>query len=183
MFSWVSRIVPNLVPALGAFANPWVWVILLTALMGSFFYGVHMEAGRFEAFKVAVAAQRKAQEVRSAQRAKDNNAVQKEADDVYKTENGKLAARIAELDKRVRDTSDSYVPTRQQPVGSKCPDGQYCYDADGFDSAIRASIAGTQEFAVATAGIAKEGASLKLKLDTGIAWVAKQKELSHGSSK
>lgn len=169
--NFIARFLPSLVPGLSALANPWVLLTLLAALVGAFGFGVYLEAGRFEAFKVTVASVGKAQEQRAHDRAVLNKNLKKEADDAYKLKAGKLLAGNAALAKCLQvGAGCGFVPARQQPVGSKCPDGQVCYDAGELDAAIR-------KFAARTAGLVGEGETLKLKLDTGIEWVAKQRKI------
>ncbi len=177
MMGLIARFLPSLVPGLTAFLNPWVLLTLLGALLGSFFYGMHIESVKFAAFRAQVAVIGEAQNAKAAQKAKDDKALKKETDNVYKVENDKLARDNAALGKRVREgAGSSYVSAGQQPAGSKCPDGQACFDAREFDAALRESARGTQSFAEATVGLVGEGASVALKLDTGIAWVAEQRK-------
>jgi hypothetical protein len=170
MKAFIAKFLPNLIPGLGAFANPWVLLGLLAALVSSFFYGVHMEAGRFESFKAQVKVVGDAQEKRAAQRGKDNKQLKKDADDDYKAKNAKLAASNAALVAKLqRGPGGSVLPARQQPVAPGSPD-TLCFDRPELDGALRAFTAGA-------AGLVGEGEALKLKLDTGIDWVEQQRKL------
>lgn len=139
-------------------------------MVGTFLYGVRMEHGRFEAFETKVTAAGEAQNARAAQRAKDNKNLKKETDNAYKTKADKLRADNAALAKCLQvGAGCGFVRPGQQPVGSKCPDGQVCYDRAEFDAALRG-------FAADVARQVGQGDALKLKLDTAIEWVAKQRK-------
>jgi hypothetical protein len=175
---WIGKFLPNLIPGLGLFANPWVLLALLAALVGSFLFGVHLEAGRFEAFQEQVKIAGEAQTQRAVSRNKASAQLKKDKEREYKATVDKLADSIVGLQRELlANTGSGYVSGRQQPEGSKCPDGQRCFDAAEFDSAIRAGFAGTQRFAEATARIAGEGETLGLKLDTSVKWMGEQRKL------
>ena len=42
--SLIARFLPNLIPGLGALANPWVWLVLIALLAGAFAAGVRVES-------------------------------------------------------------------------------------------------------------------------------------------
>ena len=152
--------------------NPWALVGALLLAVASFFYGVHLEHGRFEAYQEKVTAAGEAQARRAGERARDNKRLKQEADNAYKTKLASLRGTVSGLQRRLRtEPSSSFVPTRQQPVGSQCPAGQVCYDAAEFDAALR-------DFAADVAGQVGEGETLGLKLDTGIDWIAQQRKRS-----
>ena len=170
MNALIARFLPNLLPGLGAFANPWVLLVLLVMLVGSFLFGVHMEAGRLEAFEAQVKVVGDAQNRRAAQRVKTNKRLLKEANDAYKVKYAGLSSTISNLQRRLlADPGSGFVPPGQQPVGSQCPHGQVCYDAAEFDRALRG-------FATEVAGIVGEGETLKLKLDTAVTWMIEQRQ-------
>lgn len=57
----ITRFLPNLMPGLGAFANPWIWLILIAMLAGAFAAGVRVESWhRDSADKAATEAWHKA---------------------------------------------------------------------------------------------------------------------------
>lgn len=167
----IARFLPNLIPGLGALANPWVLLALLSALVGAFMFGVHLEAGRFEAFKQTVAAVGKAQEVQSAQRTKDRKAITTGVDNVHQLETSKLRATVLALDRKLRtDPGGSVLPPRQQPVPTSGPD-LACFDRAELDAALR-------RFAADTAGLVGEGSAAVLDLNTAKNWAGQQLKLS-----
>ena len=169
MFSWIARVLPSLGPAFTAFLNPWVLVAVLVYGGGMMFYGIHLEHGRLEAFEAKVAAAGEAQTARAVQKAKDDKSLKEATDNAYKTHLAAIAAdNTALVTELLHDPRRSFVSTGQQPVGSKCPDGQTCFDAAEFDTALRG-------FAADAAGFVGEGEALKLDLDTARTWTATER--------
>ena len=176
MFSWIARVLPSLGPAFTAFLNPWVLVGVLVYGGGMMFYGIHLESGRFEAFKVAAAAAGEAQHQRALQKARDDKSLKEATDNANKTDHDALVAANATLNAKLHlNTGSGFVSARQQPVGSPSPDGQLCFDAGEFDNAIRVGLAGSQRFAEATAGLAEQGAAISIDLTTARKWTAEQR--------
>lgn len=49
----ITKFLPNLIPAIGSFLNPWVWVVILAVSSGSFLYSTHLGNERLDAYKEA----------------------------------------------------------------------------------------------------------------------------------
>jgi len=54
MIGLVTRFLPSLLPAVSAFANPWVWGALVVSLMSAFTLGWRVESWRWDAANTAV---------------------------------------------------------------------------------------------------------------------------------
>lgn len=163
----IARFLPSLVPGLGALMNPWVLLILGGIVASAFFYGLHIGNSRLESYQIAVKAVGQAQEERTAQRIKDDQANKKETDRGYKI---KLAAanRFANAlaDQLRKAPSGGFVPAA--PAGAPSPD-RACFDRTQLDGALR-------NFAADTAGLIAEGDRGIIGLDTGKHWITNQRK-------
>ena len=114
----------------------------------------------YDAFKGGVEALGKAAKVEADRKAKEDRTKKEQAD----AENAKtvadLNARIAGLRKQLSTSGGSMSPA---PAGSRCPDGQTCFDRAEYQRADGVFVAGARS-------LSDEGAAVTADLDTAKRW-------------
>lgn len=113
----IARFLPNLLPAVGAFLNPWVLLALTLAGASLFGYGLHIGNQRLESYQIAVKAVGKVQEANTKRIIAENKSRKEKAD----ASNTKLVADNAALNKQLRNerARRGYVPAAAP--GAKSP--------------------------------------------------------------
>ena len=158
MLNLITRFLPNLVPGLTAFLNPWVLVAVMLYGAGMLFYGIHISAWRLEAFQAKVAAAGEAQNARTVAKTIADKQRKTEADDENKTTRAALAIALDGL--RASNPSGSFVPAA--PAGASRPD-LACFDRAEY---IRAD----GKFTEGARGLADEGTAATVDLNTAKKW-------------
>lgn len=171
--SWLlqvlARFVPGLVPAISALFNPWVLLAIGGAIVGAFFYGMHLRGELAEAFEDQVAAVGEIQEARTAARIARDQLNKERVDHEYEDALDVLSDRIAALVGRLsgNDPRGSLLPAAG--AGAKDPD-RIAFDRAELDRTLlearrraRANLAGAAE-------LVGEGAAAVVGLDAARRW-------------
>lgn len=133
-----------------------VFVVLL--FPAGYLKGCSDEKERFDDFKTMVEATGKAQEERTAARIAHDELLKEEADNDHQVALAELRAHVKRLR---RDADRSVLPAT--PAGSKCPDGQTCYDLGELDRAVREYTAGLR-------ALADQCSQMIVELETARKW-------------
>lgn len=157
--------------------NPWLLVGAGAALVGAFFYGMHVEHGRFMAFQARVEAVSELAAARAAERKAQDERARKEADYAHQQNEKDLRIQLARLDERLRIATRprrSVVPAAPETPASSPDDGRICFEREELRRRIDASL---ERFAGSLAGfagrygeIAGRGATALNDLNTCTSW-------------
>ena len=173
---WLTRFLPGIGPAMGAFLNPWVLLGLLAALVGAYFAGLHEGHQQLEQYQAAVTAVGKAQEAITRTTIERQKAITKGVRHEAEKRRRDLERRHAdELDKLRPDTSSSLVPAVPDPAAGD-PDGnRVCFERDGLNRGVGAALAKLLE---GTAGVLRRGEARASDFLTCATWVLEQEAAS-----
>ena len=133
--SWLLKFLPGIGPAFAALANPWILLALVAGAGSCFMYGVHVSAGRLEAFEAKVRAAGEIADFKAAQRTKDQKQIAKETqDETSKALRILTDAYAGAYRAGVRDTNASRrpLPGLPTPAPSSNRDSQVCFDRNDF---------------------------------------------------
>ncbi len=187
MKEFAKRWLPDLFPAVGALVNPWLLTGAAVALVSAFLYGVHLEAGRFEAYRDQVATVTASIEAVSADHAKQSAALVKQLETDHAAHLAQFTAGwTAELD-RVRRAASRRVAAKPVRIDTKV-----CDDEDGNRRLSDALQRAEQELGAAvqqlrvqvasyqarTGRLLDEAQKQTLDLDTLKAWAQREREIN-----
>ena len=142
--------------------------VLLIAC-AALFHAWRDEAETFASFRGAVEAAGRAQNERTAERVKGDKARKEASDASYQVALTALGNDLGRLLNTPRPGIRVLPPS---PAGSRCPDGQRCFDRGEFDSALREHQEREESIDEDAARLIGEGATLKLRLDTAVRWAS-----------
>ncbi len=135
---------------------------LAIAIGGIYLFGYikghHSAELDFAKFKAEVATLGEAQERRTAEIIKANNARKEKSDAIYRS---RIAGLTSDLGKLRNSASASSLPT--PAPDSRCPPEWACFDRQELDAAIR-------DFTRETAELVGTGEEVRLRLTTAIEW-------------
>jgi hypothetical protein len=172
----ITKFLPNLIPGLGAFANPWVLLGLMAVVSSAFFFGIYLEHGRVAAIEAQVEAQTKIYAAWSKQRNKEATRITNQKDKEHVANEKALwdfhRAVVNGLsnDKPNIVPGDAAATTSSAAVqgGAK---GAVCLSADRLREEIDAVV---RRLGIGLAGRATEGADYITRFQTCAAWAVEQ---------
>ena len=173
---WLTRFLPGLAPAAGAFLNPWVLLGLLAALVGAYLAGLHEGHQQLEQYQAAVAAVGKAQEAITratiARQKQITEGVRHEAQERIRRLNRNHADQLERLR---TDTSRSVLPTVPDATAGDPNPGQVCFKRDELNRRVGAALVKLLEGA---AGVLQRGDRRTIDFLACSSWVLEQKAAS-----
>jgi hypothetical protein len=140
--------------------NTWLAAALgsVVVAVGAFFYGMHVEHGRFMAFVAQVEAEGKVAADRAAQKAAEHRRAQEEVNRAYNAAQEATGAALADLRRELREAR-SYI----RPVPVAAPAASGCGDSEagraywsGLRERVEGALAGFED---AASGSVQRGAA------------------------
>jgi len=171
--SWITRFMPGVGPAIGAFLNPWVLLALLAALVGAYLFGLREGHQQLEQYQAAVAAVGKAKEAVTratiARQQDITKGVRNEAKERIRSLNRNHADQLERLR---TDTSRSVLPTVPDAAAGDPNPGQVCFKRDELNRRVGAALVKLLEGA---AGVLQRGDRRAIDFLSCATWVLEQK--------
>jgi len=179
MIGLLTRFLPNLIPSLGLFANPWVLLALLAALVGSFFYGLHIGNERLESYQIAVKAVGEAQEARTKLRIREQQNITKEKDrgheKAYAALDDKFAIALGNYERLCKSVAGCGllppVPTTPSSGVVGAGEARVCFDRTKLERGLDKSL---ERFYKESLGVLLRGDRSRADFATCASWALEQ---------